>query len=202
MKYENLVSLEMLQSESISSTAERAFLADEVFLLLQKAYRQVIGGLHFSSADELVAKTSTWKLIYCDESIVGVVIYKAKRGLKMVALAISSELSKPLQKHTKTMLAYLFKVTFNNTWMEVSEGAERFIVKHGGTKYFLSNKCAVELTGKEIVELCDDGYHYKRVINGVLKTKVILGNPKGIYLCEQRADTEVAPTARYEKQIY
>jgi hypothetical protein len=178
MKYENLVSLEMLHSESISSMAEQSFLADEVFLLLQKAYTQVKGGLHFASADELVAKTSTWRVIYFNETIVGVVIYKAKCGLKMVALAIASELEKPLKKHTKTMLAYLFKVTFNNTWMEVSEGAEQFIVKHGGAKYFLSNTFADSLTGKDIVELCDDGYHYKRMINGVLKTKVILGNPK------------------------
>jgi len=178
MKYENLVSLEMLQSENISTTVERAFLADEVFLLLQKAYSQVRGGLHFASADELLAKTSTWKVIYCNDSMVGVVIYKAKRGLKMVALAIATELSKPLQKHTKTMLAYIFKITFNNTWMEVSEGAERFIVKSGGKKYFLSNTFASELIGKEIVEMCDDGYHYKRVINGVLKTKVMLGKPK------------------------
>jgi len=178
MKYENLILLEMLQSENITTTAEQSFLADEVFLLLQKAYSQVKGGLHFASADELVSKTSTWKVIYLDESIVGVVIYKAKRGLKMVALAITTELTKPFQNHTKTMLAYLFKVTFNNTWMEVSEGAEQFIVKHGGEKYFLSNTFASELTGKEIVGLCDDGYHYKRMINGVLKTKVILGNPK------------------------
>ena len=178
MKYENLTSLEMLHSESITTTAEQSFLADEVFLLLQKAYSKVKGGLHFASADELVAKSSTWKVIYFDESIVGVVIYKAKRGLKMVALAIATELARPLQTHTKTMLAYLFKVTFNNTWMEVSEGAERFIVKHGGEKYFISNTFASELTGKEIVGLCDDGYHYKRMINGVLKTKVILGNPK------------------------
>jgi hypothetical protein len=70
MKYENLISLEMLHSESITTTAEQSFLADEVFLLLQKAYSQVKGGLHFSSADELVAKTSTWKVIYFDETII------------------------------------------------------------------------------------------------------------------------------------
>ena len=178
MKYENLVSLEMLHSENITATVERSFLADEVFLLLQKAYSQVKGGLHFASSDELVAKTSTWKVIYLDENIVGVIIYKAKRGLKMVALAIKTELARPIQRHTKTMLAYLFKITFNNTWMEVSEGAEQFVLKHGGGKYLLPNSVASELTGKEIVEVCDDGYHYKRMINGVLKTKVMLGNPK------------------------
>ena len=178
MKYENLVLLDTLHTEKIISIAERAFLADEIFSLLYKAYQNVKGGLHFASADELISKTAVWKVIYFESTIVGVVIYKAKKGIKMVALALSTELSRPLQKHTKTMLSYLFKLTFNHTWMEVSEGAERFIVKNGGGRYFLSNKMASRLTGKEILGLCEDGYHYKRLINGVVKTKVILGNPK------------------------
>jgi len=178
MNYQNLTSLELLQTEKISSMAEKAFLADEVFSLLEDAYEHVKGGLHFASADELLAKTSVWKVIYFDASIVGVVIYKAKRGLKMVALAIADNLDRSLNFHTKTMLSYLFKITFNNTWMEVSEGAERFIVKNGGERYFVSNTLASKLTGKEILGLCDDGYHYKREINGIIKTKVIIGNPK------------------------
>lgn len=178
MKYENLVLWEMLNTEIVNSAAERAFLADDVFSLLQTTYQNISGGLHFSSPDELVAKTSVWKIIYFEENIVGVVIYKAKKGLKMVALALSHSLSKPLKQHVKTMLSYLFKVTFNNTWMEVSEGVERFIVKNGGEKYFISNTLASRLTGKEIVGLCSDGYHYQRVINGVLKTKVMVGYAK------------------------
>ncbi|MBU1668194.1 hypothetical protein KKC13_07215 [bacterium] len=178
MKYEHLVLWETLHTETVTCRAERAYLADEVFTMLQNAYKNVQGGLHFSCADELVSNTAVWKVIYYQENIVGVVVYKAKRGLKMVALALSHQLNRPLKEHTKTMLSYLFKITFNNTWMEVSESAERFIVANGGAKYFISNSHAQKLTGKEIVMLCDDGYHYKRVINGVLKTKVMVGNPK------------------------
>jgi hypothetical protein len=178
MRYKNLVMFDSLYTEKIDLMSERAFLADDVFALLQSAYQNVKGGLHFASADELVQKTALWKVIYFESTIVGVVIYKAKKGLKMVALAVATEVGRVVQKHTKKMLSYLFKITFNNTWMEVSEGAERFIIKNGGERYFVSNQMASKLTGKEIWGLCDDGYHYKRRINGVLKTKVIVGNPK------------------------
>jgi len=178
MQYENLVLWDMLHIDTVSSSAERAFLADDIFALLRDTYQNIAGGLHFSSADELVTKTSVWKIIYFQDNIVGVVIYKAKKGLKMVALALCHKLNKSLRRNTKIMLSYLFKVTFHNTWMEVSEGVERFILKNGGEKYFISNTLASRLTGKEVVGLCSDGYHYQRVINGVLKTKVMVGHAR------------------------
>ena len=178
MNYANLTLLDILKTENITSTHERAYIADDVFELLSSAYANVKGGLLFSSIDELILKTSMWRVIYFQSTIVGVVIYKAKRGLKMVALALSTNLNKPMQKYAKTMLSYLFKITFNTTWMEVSEGAEKFIVSNGGEKYFVPNHLASKLTGKEILGYCKDGYHYTREINGVLKTKVIVGKPK------------------------
>ncbi len=178
MNYTNLTSLEILQTEDISSMAERVYIADEVFELLRLAYANIRGGLLFASADELVMNTSRWRVIYFQSTIVGVMIYKAKRGLKMVALALSNTLSSSLKQHTKTMLSYLFKVTFAHSWMEVSEGAERFIIQNGGERYLVSNALASQLTDKDIVGYCADGYHYKREINGVIKTKVIIGKPK------------------------
>ena len=178
MNYTNLTSLGLLQTEYITSTSERVFIADDVFAILQEAYREVKGGLHFSSPDELVLKTSAWRVIYFHSTIVGVVIYKAKRGLKMVALALSSHINSSIKRHAKTMLSYLFKLTFANTWMEVSESAERFIIRNGGERYLIPNTIASKLTGKDVLSLCDDGYHYTREINGIIKTKIIVGNPK------------------------
>ena len=180
MNYTNLTSLEILKTEDIKSVAERAFIADEVFELLSVAYANVRGGLLFSSADELVMNTSVWRVIYFQSTIVGVVIYKAKRGLKMVALALANNLTKPIKKHTKTMLSYLFKVTFSNSWMEVSEGAERFILGIGGDRFIMPNSYASSLTGKDILDLDDDGLHYYREINGVVKRKLIIGTFKTI----------------------
>ena len=65
--------------------------------------------------------------------------------------------------------------------MEVSEAAEKFILKIGGNKFLISNKYAPTLTKKEIKGYENDGYHYKREIQGITKTKVIIGTPKKLF---------------------
>ena len=46
-------------------------------------------GLNFEDKQDLLENTSIWKVIYLDNNIIGVLIYKAKYGLKMVACAIN-----------------------------------------------------------------------------------------------------------------
>jgi len=178
MTYQTLINFNRLESEIISSTAEKSYIADEVYSLLFKAYRHVKGGLHFLSPDELISKTSQWRVLYLDCNIVGVIIYKAKRGLKMVAMAISDSLDYSLRTHIKTMLSHIFQISFRNSWMEVSEGAEKFILKVGGEKFIISNTLAFQLTKKNILSLDNDGIHYYREINGVIKRKLIIGTFK------------------------
>ncbi len=178
MNYNNLILIGALQTENIISTHEKSFIVDDVFTILSKAYQNVAGGLHFKDKDEFIHKTDLWKIIYLDEIIVGVVIYKAKRGLKMVALGIADFVSRKSQFLVKTMLSSIFKLTFSNSWMEVSESVEKFIIKYGGERFFIKNSFAHQFTNKNILSLCSDGYHYKREINGVVKTKVIVGTVK------------------------
>jgi len=178
MRYNNLVLTGSLQQEDILSKDEKVFIVDDVFKILEDSYRDVKGGLHFADKDELINKTNLWKIIYLDEVIVGVIIYKAKNGLKMVALGIANFISRKSQSYIKTMLSSIFKLTFSNTWMEVSEGVERFIIKNGGDIFFIKNTMAVQLTGKEILSLDKDGYHYTRKINGIVKTKIMIGTFK------------------------
>ena len=178
MRYNNLVLTGSLQQEDILSKDEKVFIVDDVFKILEDSYRDVKGGLHFTDKDELINKTNLWKIIYLDEIIVGVIIYKAKNGLKMVALGIANFISRKSQSYIKTMLSAIFKLTFSNTWMEVSEGVEKFIIKNGGDVFFIKNTMAAQLTGKEILSLDTDGYHYTRKINGVIKTKIMIGTFK------------------------
>jgi len=178
MRYDNLILIGSLQTENITSTHEKSFIVDDVFTILQNAYKNIQGGLHFKDKDDLINKTDLWKIIYLDETIVGVIIYKAKKGLKMVALGIASFLNKKSKFLIKTMLSNIFKLTFSNTWMEVSEGVEKFILKHGGEGFLIKNTFANHLTGKVILSLDEEGYHYKREINGVVKTKVMIGTIK------------------------
>jgi len=175
MKYDNLVAFGRLESDVVVSMVEKSYIADDVYTLLYKAYSTVKGGLHFVSPDELISKTSQWRVLYLDGNIVGVIIYKAKRGLKMVAMAICDTLNYSLRSHIKTMLSHIFKITFQNSWMEVSEGAEKFILKVGGERFLIPNTFASKLTDKNILSLDSDGIHYYREINGVIKRKVIIG---------------------------
>lgn len=178
MRYDNLISIGLLQYEDISSCAEKSFIVDDIFSLLKNAYKDVKGGLHFVSKDDLISSTSLWKVIYFDENIVGVVIYKAKQGLKMVALGIAKISDREIKHSIKTMLSFIFKQTFSNTWMEVSEGVEQFIIKNGGERFLIHNTLAKKLTSKNIISLDDDGYHYTRNINGIVKRKVMIGTVK------------------------
>lgn len=178
MRYENLILMGSLQTENITFAHEKLFIVDDVFTILQDTYKNIIGGLHFKNKNELINNTDLWKVIYLEENIVGIVIYKAKKGLKMVALGISSFLCAKSKSLIKNMLIYIFKLTFSNTWMEVSEGLEEFIIKNGGKQFFVKNTLAAKLTGKTILSLDSDGYHYLREVNGIMKTKVIVGTAK------------------------
>jgi len=178
MTYKNLVSLGLLESDIILSVAEKSYIVDDVYSLLSKTYANVKGGLLFATPDELISKTSKWQIIYLDGEIVGAIIYKAKRGLKMVAMAISDSLDYSFRTHIKRMLSEIFRITFRSSWMEVSEGAEKFILGVGGTRFLISNSLAHQLTAKEILSLDSDGVHYYREINGIIKRKVIIGTVK------------------------
>jgi hypothetical protein len=167
-----------LYYETITKTLDKVYIVDEIYEILLQSYKNVKGGFLFASKDALIVNTDKWKVIYYAGEVVGVIIYKAKKGLKMVAMGIHSVIEKELKNFTKQALVKIFQLTFSQTWMEVSEGAEKFIRKNGGEKFLIPNSMAVKLTGKEILELCDDGYHYKRVINGVVKTKVMIGTAK------------------------
>lgn len=174
MNYKNLLHFDNLITEQVSTVKSKMFIVNEVYELLLESYKDVKGGLNFINEDDLLLTTDKWTVIYQKSNIVGVIIYKAKKGLKMVALGIK----KSAAKFAKKILSDILQCSFATTWMEVSEAVEKFILKLGGRKYFVPNKLAAKLTGKDILEQCEDGYHYKRLIKGIVKTKVIIGNAK------------------------
>jgi hypothetical protein len=160
--------------EEVRGLYDKVFIVDDVYRILQKAYATVEGGLNFKSKDDLISSTGLWRVVYCKSEIIGVIIYKAKRGSKMVALAMHEQ----FKKSAKEVFSYIFRKTFSKSWMEVSGAAEKYLMKLGAAQYRIANIHATEILGKEIIELCDDGYHYKRVINGIVKKKVMVGIPR------------------------
>jgi hypothetical protein len=175
LKYSQLIKSELLYIEEVNHY-QKAFIVDDVFDILSIAYQDVVGGLHFVDTQDLLDNTDRWQIIYLDTQIIGAVIYKAKRGLKMVALGLSNFISKKIQYLAKNILGKFLQQSLRYTWTEVSESAERFMMKYGGRFYQISNAKAKEFLDKDI-QLCDDGYHYTRTIQGIQKTKIILGNP-------------------------
>ena len=144
-----------------------------VWLLLLKGYKQVKGGLHFKSIEELIATTSVWKLSLSDNTILAVTIFKAKKGLKLVAMSVNQ-----IFKHdAKQALMDLINTSLNHCWMELSERAETFVMRHcNGKHYIINNQLAPKLLNKSI-ELSHDGYHYSRNILNIKKEKIIIGSP-------------------------
>ena len=136
--------------EEVTTLKDKTFVADDVYELLLKAYATVKGGLHFINPTNLLTSTSLWQLIYHDEILVGAIIYKAKHGLKMVAMAIDHTITQKIKRYTKEFISYIFQKSFSKIWMEVSESAEKFILKIGGDKFLVPNDYAINLTKKEI----------------------------------------------------
>lgn len=64
-------------------------------------------------------------------------------------------------------------IKMKRSWSEVSGAAEVLIKRAGAVP--VSNKFAEILTGKRVLELDDDGYHYTRLIQGEPHTKIIYG---------------------------
>jgi hypothetical protein len=62
---------------------------DEVYELLQKAYKDIGGikGNGFNSADDMVKNMPFWKIAKVKGKIVAIILYKDKNGRKAVAMA-------------------------------------------------------------------------------------------------------------------
>jgi len=145
--------------------------SQRVWELLEVAYEKVEGGLHFKSIEELILSTVQWKVVVKSGNIIAVTVYKAKKGLKIVAFAAC----KLLREYSIPALINLIKRELKRCYIEVSEKAEEFVLKYcDGAKYIIENSKAKKILNKSI-ELCNDGLHYVRTIQNIRKQKLLLG---------------------------
>jgi hypothetical protein len=145
-----------------------------VWELLQLSYADLEGGYKgANSVEELIEKTSSWKLVKRSNRIVCGVLYKSKYGKKLVALfsdgtnAGKIELKKIIED----------EIALKRSWIECSGKVELIYNRRGGVP--IPNTIAKEILesmNKEIVSLSDDGFHYKRFIGGKLFEKIMFGN--------------------------
>lgn len=148
---------------------------DQVWLLLVDSYEKVTGGLHYSSPQSLLEDTQRWRLVIHYGRVIAVTIYKAKRGWKLVAMAKC----KANGERARRALKRLIQADLPRCWMELSERAEDFVIGYcGGHKFVVHASLATNLLDKSVSPALADGFHYKRIVAGVLKAKVIVGTPQ------------------------
>ena len=154
----------------------RALWKQKVWDLLCAAYKDVVGGLHFESVDAMFNETQTWEVLHDRGQVLAILLYKQKHGNKIIALGVTDQES--LRSKAVAKLAEIIRQRLLTAWIEVSEKAEAFVLRNGGESHRISNCYASQLTGKSILSLENDGFHYVRVICGIQKAKIIVGTPK------------------------
>lgn len=144
--------------------------APQVWEILQSSYSKLPGGFGTaSSVEELIEKSGLWKIVVRDNNVTAVNIYKDTHGRKSIASGTDGT----VQGKKDFMMLKDADIKYKRAWAEVSAAPERILSKLGAKP--IPAKFASLLTGKEILEYNDDGFHYTRLIAGEPHEKVIYG---------------------------
>jgi len=187
-------SLEFLAERVINlwTPEQKAEYADIVWDMFNKSYQKVGGFKSAAAVEELIDTPGLWKLVQRGDKITALGIYKlvAKtKNLKGIASATETELDPEKNIYVATrqgkkdlMMVKHEDITFSRAWVEISGPAEKLMLRMGAKP--VPNKFAEFLTGKKVLDLNPDGFHYTRLIQGEPHEKLILGfvnlSPEGI----------------------
>lgn len=146
---------------------------DIVWDMLQNAYKEIGGFLTAKTKDELIKKSSLWKMVRRNGKILAVKIYTSKKGgRKSIACATDGT------PEGKDALYSILKEDIKmmdqrQAWAEVSGKMEYLYNKFGGV--VVPSKYVQDiLKDKEIFGQKDDG-HYSRNIKGEPHEKIMFG---------------------------
>jgi hypothetical protein len=162
-----------IKIKTVKEKNQKMHYVNSVWEVLKEGYEKVQGGLHYASKEELMQKTDMWKVICYRGEVIAVTVYRAKKGLKLVAMSAGRRFRELAVK----LLGRVVQRDLKQCWMELSEAAEKFVMKLGGGRYILPDYIARTVLEKE-VQPAGDGVHYIREIMGIQKEKVLLGTVK------------------------
>lgn len=152
------------------TTNDKIKYGKQVWDILQKSYSSLPGGFGTaSSLEELIEKSGLWKIVTRDGKVSAVNIYRDQHGRKSIASGTDGS----SQGKKDFLMLKDADVKLKRAWAEVSGAPEKILARMGAKP--IPNKFASLLTGKEILELNDDGYHYTRLIGGSPHEKIIFG---------------------------
>ncbi|MBE9610835.1 hypothetical protein [Chitinilyticum piscinae] len=161
----------MRQIISLTRQQSMRHYLEQVWALLEDAYRDVAGGLHFADHAALLDESARWQLALCDGRVLAVTVFKAKKGLKLIAMAAACELA-----GARDALCEMLRRALRQAWMELSGRAESFVMKYcDGHRFLIHGSLIPQLLDKPIEATAADGYHYVREILQQRKTKIAVG---------------------------
>ena len=166
----------MITNFSDRPTKERA--VKDVYKLLVYSYMGIAGGFLYSMLELLTKENTTWHTGIQNGNLKCVIISKETHiGSKIIACGCDGT-----REGKQELMRYLISCIEDKEkryWCEASGVIEHWLQKHGVEAH--PNEWAKEILGKDIENYSDDGIHYIRRINGVMKEKAIYGN-----LCDNR----------------
>jgi len=167
---------------NLHTSEEKMKYADKIWNMLQRSYKKIGGFKSANSAEELANDPGYWKVVRRGNHITALGVYKKvpnTNNFKMIASATETEPNleggyKATAQGKKDY--HMLKnddIKTKRAWTEVSGPAEKLMLKAGAKP--INNKYAEFLTGKKILDLNPDRYHYTRLIQGEPHEKIIVG---------------------------
>ena len=168
---------------NLHTPEEKMPYAKQVWDMLQRSYQKIGGFKSAANLEELVNEPGYWKVVRRGDKITAVNIYKKSpktKTYKVIASATETDFDTAKERYKATSqglsdyeMMKKADVKMQRSWAEVSGPAE-ILMKRSGAKP-IPNKYAEFLTGKKIVDLNSDGYHYTRLIHGEPHEKIMYG---------------------------
>lgn len=176
------------ETRILTTLSEKKRYVEEVFSMLSASYKNVEGGLLYRSGEELLSKqNNVWKLLFNSDNEPQVIIIwkETEFGRKMTACGCTQT------KVSKQMLLEELHQDLErgNIWAEVSDKIEHWLNRCRVPK--LSIEVAKELLKDKHLIPLEDGYHYKREIQGFVKQKVIFGKINEKAYQQRKSDSRV-----------
>ncbi len=171
---------------------EKSEYADEVWELITNAYDKLGGikGSGFTSKNDMIENIHMWKLSKYHGKITSAILYKDKKGRKIVATA--TDKSEHGIKSLKNNIVN--DIVNSKSYVEISANLLSFIYKNipNLRDYAFNIKDVETILGDDIFDVEDDDieaikyptlkpFLYKRYIGDSLITKIMVGNNSKFY---------------------
>ena len=164
---------EEYRKDILTKSDDKNRFADDVWAMLNASYARLGGFKSFDNKTHMVNDPGMWILIFDEnENLIAALVSKYQYGNKLVGMGTDGS------QESKKQLIYLMQYLKRqqNFWTEASGPAEKFFNNLDIPK--IESKHAEKLTGKQILDYDENGYHYTRFISGQPIRKIIMGYPE------------------------